>query len=192
VVTVRIPSDTASSLGRATHDVALGALLGANLFGRIALSPALEAISDKAERGQVLNRAWRRYGTVNSLALAALVGGWLPARLGEAAPRWLSERERRLAVAKDVAMGAVVVTGLAAGASGLGFATQAPAGAVPMQSGHDTAPETPSRAAHLKRAANVLGALNLASEVALVGINASLSQANFRRPPVRRLLRQRY
>src|SRR5436309_1500652 len=127
---MRIPSDTASSLGRATHDVALGALLGANLFGRIAMNPALEDISDKSERGRVLNRAWRRYGTVNSLALAALVGGWLPARLGEAAPNRLSARERPLAVGKDVAMGAVVVTGVASAASGVGFASQAPAGAV--------------------------------------------------------------
>jgi hypothetical protein len=192
VISVRIPSDAASSLGRATHDVALGALLGANLFGRIAMSPALEDVSDKSERGRVLNRAWRRYGTVNSLALAALVGSWLPARLGEAAPRWLSGRERRLAVAKDVTMGAVVVTGLAAGAGGLGFASQAPSGAVPMDSGRNPAPETPTRAVHLKRVVNVLGVLNLVSEVALAGVNASLAQANFRRPPARRLLRRRY
>lgn len=140
MVSIRIPRDTASSVGRATHDVALGALLGANLFGRIAMNPALEDVSDKSERGRVLNRAWRRYGTVNSLALAALVSGWLPARLGEAAPRWLSERERRLAIAKDVAMAAVVVTGLASAAGGVGFASQAPSGAVPMASGHDPAP----------------------------------------------------
>jgi hypothetical protein len=61
-----------------------------------------------------------------------------------------------------------------------------------MASGHDPAPETPARAARLKRVVNVLGALNLAAELALVGINASLAQANFRRPPARRLLRRRY
>jgi hypothetical protein len=192
VVSIRIPSDAASSIGRATHDVALGALLGGNLFGRIALNPALRDVSNKAERGQVLNRAWRRYGTVNSLALVALIGSWLPARLGEAAPRWLSGRERRLAVAKDVTMGAVVVTGLASAAGGVGFAGQAPSGAVPMDSGRNTAAETPARAVRLKRAVNVLGTLNLVSELALAGVNASLSQANFRRPPGRRLLRRRY
>src|SRR5947209_12991837 len=137
MVTVRVPSDLVSSAGRATHDVAMGALLGGNLFGRVAMNAALEDVSDKAERGRVLNRAWRRYGTVNSLALLALVNGWVPARLGEAAPHWLSPRERRLAMAKDVAMGAFVVTGLASGAGGVGFASQAASGAVPMQSGHD-------------------------------------------------------
>lgn len=156
------------------------------------MNPALEDVSDKSERGQVLNRAWRRYGTVNSLALVALVGGWVPARLGEAAPRWLSGRERRLATAKDIAMGAVVVTGLASAAGGVGFASQAPSGAVPLDSGHDPAPETPARAARLKRVVNVVGALNLVSELALVAVNASLAQANFRRPPARRWLRRRY
>jgi hypothetical protein len=50
------------------------------------------------------------------------------------------------------------------------------------------APETPSRAAALKRAVNALGALNLGSEIALAAVNAALSEAAFRRPPARRLL----
>jgi hypothetical protein len=192
VPNLSIPSDLASSIGRASHDVALAALLGGNLFGRFAMNPALEDVGDKSERGRVLNRAWRRYGTVNSLALVTLVAGWLPARLNEARPRWLSPTERRLAVAKDVAMGAVVVTGLASAVGGVRFAQQAPGGAVPMESGRDSAPETPARAAGLKRVVNALGALNLGSELALVTVNASLAQVNFRRPPVRRLLRRRY
>jgi hypothetical protein len=192
VPTVSIPSDLASSIGRAAHDIALAALLGGNLFGRFAMNPALEDVGDKSERGRVLNRAWRRYGTVNSLALGTLVAGWLPARLNEARPRWLSPAERRLALAKDAAMGAVVVTGLASAAGGVRFARQAPGGAVPMESGRASAPETPARAAGLKRLVNALGALNLASELALVTVNASLAQVNFRRPPARRLLRRRY
>ena len=187
-----VRSDTVSSAGRAAHDVALAALLGGNLFGRTAMHPALAEVNDKAERGRVLNRAWRRYGTVNSAALATLVAGWLPARLNETHPRWLSPRERRLARAKDIAIGGVVVTGLASAAGGVGFAHQAQDGAVPMQSGTETAPEAPPRAAALKRAVNALGALNIASELALVGVNAALAQTNFRRPPARRLLRRRY
>jgi len=144
------------------------------------------------ERGKVLNRAWRRYGTVNSIALTTLVAGWLPARLNEARPRWLSPAERRAAVAKDIAMGAVVLTGLASALSGVEFAQQAPGGAVPMQSGSAPAPETPPRAARLKHLVNTLGALNLGAEVALVVANATLSQIGFRRPPVRRVLRRRY
>ena len=46
--------------------------------------------------------------------------------------------------------------------------------------------------ARLKRQVNALSSANAAAELALVGINAALGQANFRRPPVRRLLRRRY
>lgn len=189
---IRVSSDAVSSAGRAAHDLALASLIGGNLFGRLAMHPALTDVSDSAQRGKVLNRAWRRYGTVNSLALATLIAGWLPARLNETRPRWLSPRERKLAVAKDVTMGAVVLTGLASAAGGVGFAQQAPAGAVPMQSGRDPGPDTPSRAARLKHLVNALGALNLAAEVALLAANAALAQAGFRRPPIRRVLRRRY
>jgi hypothetical protein len=189
---VRVPSDTLSSAGRAAHDLALAALIGGNLFGRLAMHPALSDVSDKSQRGRVVNRAWRRYGTVNSLALMTLVSGWLPARLNESAPRWLSEREKRLALAKDISMGAVVVTGLASAIGGVGFAQQAPEGAVPLEDGNQPAAETPPRAARLKRLVNALGALNLGAEIALLAVNSALSQEGFRRPPVRRVLRRRY
>ena len=121
------------------------------------MHPALQEVGEERERGMVLNRAWRRYGTINSLALATLVAGWLPARLNEAAPRWLSPRERRLALAKDIAMGATVLTGLGLRAGGIGFAQQAPRGAVPMDAGDRTAASASPRATQLKRLVSALG-----------------------------------
>src|SRR5829696_4290247 len=145
---VRIPSDTVSSIGRAAHDAGLAALLGGNLYGRVAMHPALAEIGEKSERGKVVNRAWRRYGWVNSASLLAIAAGWAGARLNEARPSSLSQRERALAKGKDAAVVAVLLTGLSTA--------------------------------------------NAAAELALVGINAALGQANFRRPPARRLLRKRY
>ncbi len=156
--------------------MALAALLGGNLFGRLAMHPALADVSDKSERGKVLNDAWRRYGTVNSTALLGLVGGWLITRRDEAAPLWTSPNRRRVMTIKDVAVGAVVVTGLASALSGIGFAQQAPEGAVPMDSGSEPAAETPSQAANLKHTVNVLGALNLTAELSLVAVNAWLAR----------------
>jgi hypothetical protein len=91
---VRVPSDTVSSVGRAAHDAGLAALLGGNLYGRLAMHPSLGEISDSSERGKVLNHAWRRYSWVNSLSLLAIVSGWAGARAGEARPGQLSARER--------------------------------------------------------------------------------------------------
>jgi hypothetical protein len=191
VMKVRVGGDVVASAGRSAQDLALAALIGGNLFGRMAMHPALTEVSDQAERGKVLNRAWRRYGVVNSMALGTLVAGWLPMRLTGTRSRRLGPLERRLVLAEDLALGAVVVTGLASAAGGVGFSHQAPGGAVPMTSGHDPAPETPARAARIKRVLNALGAANLTARVALLAVNSALVQANLRRPPLRRALRRR-
>ena len=101
-----------SQVGRAAHDLGLAGLLGGNLFGRLALHPSVTTISDRLERGRVVNAAWRRYGTINTFSLVAVSTGWVGARLNEAADRRLSPEERRLARAKDVLVGAVVATGV--------------------------------------------------------------------------------
>src|SRR3954447_14662105 len=122
------PSVPLSQVGRAAHDIGLAGLLGGNLFGRLALHPSVTEISDPTERGKVVNAAWRRYGTVQTVSLAAVAAGWVGARADEAAPRNLGDRERRLAVARDVLLGAVALTGLAAAAEGIRFSRMAPEG----------------------------------------------------------------
>jgi hypothetical protein len=189
---VSIESDLISSLGRAAHDVGVGALVGGNLFARLAMHPSLVHISDKRERGKVLNSSWQRYGPVNTAALTAIVLGWGGARLGEARPSLLSPAERRLALAKDLAVGGVAITGVGSAAAGMRFARTAPDGAVPMKDGDVPSKRAGEEAQRLKKTVNVLGSLHLASAITLAGINAALAQANFRRPPARRLLRHRY
>jgi hypothetical protein len=187
-----IESDTLSSVGRAGHDIGLGALIGGNLFARVAMHPSLGEIGDQRERGKVLNRSWQRFGPVNLIALGAVVAGWAGARLDEASPAMLSGRERDLAVAKDVAVVAVAVTGVATAVEGIRFARSEKEGAVPMASGDRTAEGASAQSHALKRRVNVLGAAQLASAIGLAAVNAALGQANFRRPPARRLLRRRY
>jgi hypothetical protein len=187
-----IESDAISSAGRAAHDVGLGAIIGGNLFARVGMHPAVAAIDDPRERGKVVNDAWRRYGTVNSLALISVVAGWAGARADEASPRMLSGRERRLALAKDVAVGAVAVTGIAAGLEGMRFNAMEPEGAVPLSDGDSASPQATSTERRSKGTLRSIGSLHLAAAIALAAINSSLSQANFRRPPARRLLRRRY
>ena len=189
---IRIRSDAVSSAGRAAHDAGVAALLGGNLYGRVALHPALAGVGERQDRGRVVNRAWRRYGWINSASLVAIVAGWAGARVNEARPSSLSPRERALAKGKDAAVAAVVVTGLATAITGMRFARSAPDGAVPLEDGNTPAAETPEHAARLKRQLNALGTANAAAELALIGVNAALGQANFRRPPARRLLRRRY
>jgi hypothetical protein len=189
---VHIESDALSSAGRAAHDISLGALIGGNLFARAAMHPALSLVGDPRERGRVVNRAWQRYGVVNSLALGSLLAGWIPARFGEARPSLLSPRERPLAVGKDLAMFAVAATGVAAGLQGMRFARMEPGGAVPLDDGDTTSSEASERETKAKRTLNALGSAHLVSAIALAAVNATLAQATFRRPPKRRVLKRRY
>ena len=182
------PSVPVSQVGRAAQDLGLAGLLGGSFFARFALHPVVSEISDPAERGKVVNAAWRRYGTVNSLSLLAVVGGWAGARADEAAPRRLSPAERRLALAQDGLVGLVAVTGLASAAQGIAFSRTAPGGAVPMTDGDHTAPEASAKSKRAKRRLNLLGLVTLGAEAGLVGVNAALAQENFRRPPARRLV----
>jgi len=189
--TIPAPSKSLSQAGRAAHDLGLAGLLGGVLFGRMALHPAVAAISDPRERGEVVNAAWRRYGTVNSLSLAAVVAGWAGARAAEAADRNLTPAERRLARVKDGLVGVLVVSGLASAVEGVRFARTAPGGAVPLADGAHASAETPDGAARLKRRLNALGTVTMAAEVGLVAVNASLAQEGFRRPKARRRVRLR-
>jgi hypothetical protein len=188
MTSIPAPPVPLSQAGRAAHDIGLAGLLGGNLFGRLALHPSVTHISDRRERGQVVNAAWRRYGTVNSLSLLAVVSGWLGARANDASARQLSTPERRLAVAKDALVGAVALAGVATAIEGVRFARQAPAGAVPLADGDHTAPEATRAQERMKRRLNALGLVSLAAELGLAGVNAALNQQSFRRPPRRRAL----
>jgi hypothetical protein len=177
-----------SQAGRAAHDLGLAGLLGGNLFGRLALHPSVTEISDEKERGRVVNAAWRRYGTVNSLSLLAVIAGWAGARADEATDARLSPQERRLARAKDVLVGVVAVTGMASAVQGTRFAAKAPGGGVPLRDGDHTADTATDGERRAKRRLNMLGAASIVAEVGLVAVNAALNQRSFRRPPVRRML----
>jgi hypothetical protein len=184
-------SDVVSQAGRAAHQLGLAALLGGNLFGRLALHPSVARISDPRERGAVVNAAWRRYGTINSIGLVAMAGGWAGARAEEArGPAKLTGTERALARVKDGLVATVVATGVLTAIEGVRFSRQAPDGAVPLQDGSHPAPNTPERAARMKRTLNVLGAAAIGAEAALVAVDAALAQENFRRSPLRRRLRR--
>jgi uncharacterized membrane protein len=96
------------------HDLGLASVLGGQLFGQLALRPAVAAVQDPRERDEVENRAWRRFARWHSAALVAVAATWFAGR------RLLSGREvsgtaRGLTLAKD----ALVGTSLGVGTAGM-------------------------------------------------------------------------
>jgi uncharacterized membrane protein len=191
-MSVLTPSnDLVSQAGRAAHELGMAALLGGNLFGRLALHPSVDRITDPRERGEVVNAAWRRYGTINSIGLVAVTAGWAGARAEEArGGLTLTAREQALSRVKDGLVGIVFVTGALTAIEGIRFARQAPDGGVPLTDGSTTAPGATPRAARMKKALNVLGAVAIGAEAALISVNAALAQEGFRRSPLRRRVRR--
>jgi hypothetical protein len=189
---IHFENDTISAVGRAWHDVALGTIVGSNLFAQVGWHPALRQVSDERERGKVTNEAWRRYGVVNGVALIGIASGWLGARAYEASPDKLTERERKIATAKDVLTGVIAVSGLASAALGMRFYEMADEGAVPMRDGDETSDRAPAAAARMKRALFTLSRIQLASALTLGVVQAGMAQVNYRRPPLKRVFRRTY
>src|SRR5215210_7189808 len=167
-------SDSLAYVTRAAHDVGLATWLGGTMFGKFALNPAVATISERRERGKVLNAAWNGYNALNAVGLGAAAVGWAGARFTEANPVRMSTTENALSVAKDGLIAAAVVTGLANGIQGARLA-----------------PETPPQAAGLQRSLDVLGDVNLGIGAALIAVNAVLAQVNYSRPTARRALLRR-
>jgi len=184
-------SDTLAYVTRAAHDVGLATWFGGTMFGKFALNPAVEAISERRERGKVLNTAWNGYNVLNAAGLGVAAAGWAGARFTEANPVRMSATENALSLAKDGLMVAAVVTGVANGIQGARFARQARDGAVAVESGTEPALETPQQAAGIQRSLEVLGNVNVGVGAALIAVNAVLAQVNYSRPTARRALLRR-
>jgi hypothetical protein len=148
----------------------LGICLGGTIFGLIALNPTVERISDKRERGRVLNEAWARFQTIGVLAMGVAVAMW---RLG-GLKRAESDLDATLAGLKNILLGGALVTSVASAIVGMRIAWQAPEGATPVESGTEPAPETPEEAARSQRLSAFLGVATVAQVAGVLGLSSAL------------------
>jgi uncharacterized membrane protein len=189
-----VPPDAVTEpAAKIIHHLGLAGMLGGQLFGRLALHPAVAEISDPRERGEVVNAAWKRYGVVNGISLLAVAGAHAASRAqadghGRLAPA--TKRERALARVQDGLLGATVATGVATAIAGVRFAHQAPEGRVPLEDGDHTAPQATKTQRRTKRLLNKLGTAAIACEAGLVAVNAALEAEQERSSVRRRLLRR--
>jgi hypothetical protein len=160
----------ASTPVRSLHKLGLGICLGGTLFGLVALNPTVERISDRRERGRVLNEAWMRFQTIGTLAMGVTVAAWRLGGLKEAE----SDLDATLASIKNLLLGGALVTSIASAILGRRIARQAPEGDTPVESGTEPAPETPEEAAHSQRLSAFLGAATVAQVAAGLGLSSAL------------------
>ncbi len=142
---------------RIVHNLGLATWFGGALFGQIALNPTVSRISDRRERGRVLNESWGRFHVVNFVAIAATVLTWRLGGLKE-------DGELRAPVLvrlKNLLLGGAAINGIASGILGARIASQSSEGGTPVESGTEPAPETPEEAARSQRLVGVTGTSSL-------------------------------
>ncbi len=150
------------------HNLGLATWFGGALFGQIALNPTISRISDKNERGRVLNEAWGRFNAVNFVAIAAVVLAW---RLGGLKAN-AELRAPGLARVKNLMLGGAAVNGIASGILGARIAKQSSEGDTPVESGTQPAPETPQEAASSQRMIALTGTSALALLAGVIAVSA--------------------
>jgi hypothetical protein len=127
-------------------------------------------ISDRRERGRVLNEAWARFQTIGTLAMGVTVAMWRLGGLKEAE----SDLDTTLAGLKNLLLGGALLTTLASAIAGMRIARQAPEGATPVESGTEPAPETPDDAAQSQRLSAFLGTATVAQVAGVLGLSSAL------------------
>ena len=160
----------ASTPVRSLHKMGLGINLGGTIFGLVALNPTVKRVSDRRERGRVLNEAWTRFQTVGILAMGLTVAMWRLGGLKEAE----SDIDATLAGLKNILLGGALVTSVASAIAGRRIARQAPEGDTPVESGTEPAPETPEEAARSQRLSAFLGAATVALVAGVLGLSSAL------------------
>ena len=161
------------------HDLGLAAGFGGPLFGKLALHRAVRDIDSEAERGKVLNDAWNNYNVVTAASLGVAALTWFAGRAAISG-RSIDNETRGLVLAKDILLGAAVVTGAVNIVSGRMLGEQAPEGAVPVESGNLPSENTPPKAKALMGVLGVVGPLNLLCTAGVIGITAVLAMKSGR------------
>ena len=160
----------ASTPVRSLHKMGLGINLGGTIFGLVALNPSVARVSDKSERGSVLNEAWMRFQTIGVLAMGVTVAMWRLGGLKEAE----SDIDSTLAGIKNILLGGALITSVAAAIAGRRIARQAPEGATPVESGAEPAPETPEEAVRSQRLSASLSAATVVLVAGVLGLSSAL------------------
>ena len=162
-----------SKVGKVAHNLGMSAWFGGTLFGQVALNPTVSSISDRSERGRVLNEAWGRFNAANVAAIAATLLTWRLGSLKDDAEL----RAPALTRLKNLLLGGAAVTGIASSILGARIAKQSSEGDTPVESGTQPAPETPEEAASSQRLISLSGPSNLALLAGVLAVSAVIENS---------------
>lgn len=175
---------TLSSAGWVAHEVGLATSIGGTLFGRTALMPALGAITSPQERDQVSAEAWQRFSWINIASHLAVAVPWFIGR-SLLSGREVTREARSLTVAKDILVGASLITGISSVLLGRRLGKRSDEGFGPAEMRDRISPEGEAEGEaattrKLQRTVGTLGMLNLAANIGIAGVTALLAMQGSR------------
>ena len=170
---------TLSTTAWVLHELGLAAGFGGNLFGQIALNPAVRTIQSKRERGKVTHVAWDRYKAVNGVSLLVMAGTWLAGRT-LLSGREIGKTSRALTITKDVLVAGALASGVGALVLGRMLDKETAISNEPLQFGSKPAAETRKRVADLQNLTNALGRLNVFMDAAVLAVTTMLAMKSGR------------
>ena len=166
---------TLSTTAWVLHELGLAAGFGGNLFGLVAVNPALAEIQSKRERGKVTHVAWNRSQKVNGASLALMATTWFVGRALRG--RTAGKRPHALTLTKDVLVGGALLGGASAMLFSHLLDREITRNNEPLQIDSPPTAVTKRRVADLQKITNSVGRFNVLMNAAVLAVTALLSAA---------------
>ena len=160
-----------TSAALAAHELGLAATFGGILFGETGLGKSVQVLPDEHDRSRVIEEAWKTYSVPSTIGLLTAAATWF---IGRAAfsGRFMGRRIRRLIIAKDIALGITLASGLAAHLVGRKLENEQP---FPIAGQGRPSERTPEPAARLSRLASLLGLVQLVGAGSALALTSALN-----------------
>ena len=167
-----------TSAALAAHELGLAATFGGILFGETGLGKSVKVLPDETDRSRVIDQAWRTYAVPKTIGLITTAATWLIGR-SVFGGQFFGRKMRNLIVAKDVALGITVVSGIGAQVCGRMLSNEQP---FPVDTNGRPSEGTPERAASLIRVVNLLGYVQLVAAGTALALTSALNIRGQRNP----------
>lgn len=167
-----------TSTALAAHELGLAATFGGILFGQSGLGRSVQVLPNEEDRSRVLDAAWKTYAVPKTVGLITTAATWLIGR-SLFSGKVFGRKMRRLIIAKDIALGVTLATGLAAQFVGQQLSREQP---FPVRAEGQPTARTPERAAKLERAATTLGYVQLIAAGTALWLTSALNLRGQKNP----------
>jgi hypothetical protein len=163
---------TLSTAGWIVHDVGLATNIGGQVFGMVALEPAVNEVDSAEDRDQLSEDAWNRFSWIKLASHAAFAVPWFIGR-SMLSGNEVSARARALTRTKDILVGTSLITGIASFIIGKALSAKVKKGAGPERKRAGKSRDDESTG--LEKAVSIMGTLNLLATTGVLAVTTILA-----------------